>query len=85
MILADEDPWLGEAAAKSLCHFYGKNRALFIRCDMKNSCQLNGIFEKAMCRYKAVDILFSNFDTNKENKSSNNIKNNDAKDQMVNI
>ncbi|XP_043288461.1 15-hydroxyprostaglandin dehydrogenase [NAD(+)]-like [Venturia canescens] len=75
VILADEDPLEGKNAAQNLCDFYGKNRARFFRCDLRSFCQLEGVFEEAVCKYKKVDVLFSNLDRSNSRVYSSRVRN----------
>ncbi|XP_024936993.1 alcohol dehydrogenase 1 [Cephus cinctus] len=62
-IIGDNDVRRGKLAADKLCMAYGRERAIFKKCDATNECQVDGIFCDTLCKYKAVDILLSDFDT----------------------
>lgn len=57
-IIIDVNEEKGNAAVATLTEKYGKNRAVFIKCDI--TLNLDETFEKIVSEYKTVDVLINN-------------------------
>ncbi|XP_043480597.1 uncharacterized protein LOC122510195 [Leptopilina heterotoma] len=64
IVIADRDKEKGDRAVERLCDTYGKDRASFVQCDIRDSTLLEASFAEAICRHKVIHILFSDFDEN---------------------
>ncbi|XP_068084020.1 alcohol dehydrogenase 2 [Anabrus simplex] len=53
-------PKEGEEAIKKLNEKFGKDKAIFIRCDVTCESEFDNIFKETISRYEHVDILFNN-------------------------
>ncbi|XP_076753357.1 alcohol dehydrogenase 1 [Xylocopa sonorina] len=69
VVIADDDPDQGQTAAEKLCNSYGKGRGLFVHYDIKSDCHVQAGLKHALCKLKAVHILFNDLD--KERHPSN--------------
>nr|XP_034186024.1 uncharacterized protein LOC117606999 isoform X1 [Osmia lignaria] len=62
VIIADDDTDEGLMAVQKLCDSYGKDRAQFLHCDIRNLCQFEAGLKLAINKLKIVHILFNNLD-----------------------
>lgn len=73
-VILDIDSDLGLKAEKKLCSEYGKDRALFVKCDVKQRIEFEKAMEMAMGYMKSCDILINNAGIFNENDWENLIQ-----------
>ncbi|XP_017793943.1 PREDICTED: uncharacterized protein LOC108575616 [Habropoda laboriosa] len=62
VVLLDEDAVEGQNAARKLCDAHGKNRLLFVHCDIRTACQFEAGLRQALCKLRVIHILFNDLD-----------------------
>ncbi|XP_024937408.1 uncharacterized protein LOC107264179 [Cephus cinctus] len=63
VILIDDQESIGRVAAETLNSEFGKNRVLYLSCDVTNSSQFDKIFKEATTALGGLDILINNAET----------------------
>ncbi|XP_011499327.1 PREDICTED: uncharacterized protein LOC105363358 [Ceratosolen solmsi marchali] len=62
VIIADNNAEMGARAVEKLCNTYGKHRAKFFCCNLKNSCHIEAIFSSSYCTDENISIMFNDLD-----------------------